>query len=119
MSNRLLPLDDPGYWWLRYVLGIAAPIALLGLGLYSIMARHSYAITATRHRRVIIWFVPVQGEQAILMGVAYIGIAVVLFAYCYAQYHEKLGFYYEWILAPGGILACGGILWCSWISLVG
>jgi hypothetical protein len=114
MSNGLLPMNDTDFWWLRYGLGLALPVALAAWGAYSILTHHSYAIWAMRYR---FWFVRVEGEQAVLMGVAYIGMALMLFAHCYAQYHEKMGFYYQWLLAPGALLAGGGVMWCSWIFL--
>ncbi|HEV3271849.1 MAG TPA: hypothetical protein VGZ93_06685 [Candidatus Methylacidiphilales bacterium] len=116
MPNRQLPLNDTDFWWLRYVLGIAVPVVLTMWGIYSIVTRHSYAIWALRYS---LRFVPVEGKQAILMGVAYLGIAIILFANCYAQYHDKMGFYYQWILAPGVIMAGGGIFWCGSIFLFG
>ncbi len=115
MSNRLLPLCDTDYWWLRYVLGIAVPIVLVSCSVYSLATMHSYAIWALRY--TLFRFVPVEGEQAILMGIAYLGMAMMLFANCYAQYHEKMGYFYQWIFVPGILLAGGGILWCSWIFL--
>ena len=111
MFNRLLPLNDTDFWWLRYVLGIAVPIGLWAWGLYSIVTQNSYIYW----RRV--GFVPVHGEQAILIGVASIGVALAFFAYCYAQYHEKMGFYYQWLFVPGALLAIGGYWWCNWIFI--
>jgi hypothetical protein len=112
MSNRMLPLSETDFWWLRYGLGIAVPLPFIGCGIYSIVTQHSY--TYLRN----VGFVPVEGKQAILMGIACIGIALSLFANCYAQYHEKMAYYYQWILGPGAILAGGGFLWCSWIFLI-
>jgi hypothetical protein len=112
MSNRLLPIGDNDFWWLRYILGLAVPIGFAGYGVYSLVTQHSY----TYARRL--GFVPVSGEQALLMGATYIGIALVLFGNCYAQYHEKMGFYYQWIVAPGALLVIGGFLWCSWLFLL-
>lgn len=117
MSNSQLPIGDTDFWWLRYGLGIAAPILLFLSGIYSVISLHSYAIWAGRGYGIHL--VAVSGKQAILMGVSYMGIALALFANCYAQYHDKMGFYYQWILAPGAILAGGGIMWCSWIFLLG
>lgn len=115
MSNSLLPLNDTDYWCLRYVMGITLPMIFIADGLYSVLTRHSYTVwSLARHLRVV----PVQGEQAVLMGVAYLGVAIALFANCYMQYHEKMGFYSLWILALGALLAGGGELWCSWIFLV-
>jgi hypothetical protein len=107
---------DTNFWWLRYFCGLALPLVLIIWGIYSMISLHSYAIWALRG---YLRFVPVEGEQAVLMGVAYLGMALMLFANCYAQYHEKMGFYYQWLLAPGAILAGGGIMWCAWIFLVG
>jgi hypothetical protein len=114
MSNRLLPLNDTDFWWLRYVLGVAVPAALTAWGVYSIVTLHSYAIGRMGRG---IQFIPVKGEQAILMGVAYIGVAVMLFSNCYAQYHESMGFYYQWLLASGALMTTVGVLWCSWLFL--
>jgi len=117
MPINQVPLGDADFWWLRYFCGLALPLVLVLWGIYSMISLHSYAIwlNAGISGRSLIGFVPVEGKQAILMGVAYLGIALALFANCYAQYHDKMGFYYQWILAPGTILAGGGICWCSWI----
>ena len=115
MSNGLLPMGNTDFWWLRYVLGIAAPVLLTGCGIYSILARHSYAIWGLRSHMQL---VPVEGEQAVLMGAAYLGIALALFANCYAQYHEKMGYYYQWLLAAGMLAAGVSVCWCSWIFLI-
>ena len=88
-------------------------------GIYSIITLHSYAISGTGFRYRWPHLVPVEGKQAVLMGGAYTGFALVLFANCYAQYHEKMGYYYQWLLASGALLAAGGIVWCSWIFLFG
>jgi hypothetical protein len=111
MGNSQLPMNDTDFWWLRYVLGIAIPIALTVYGAYSIVTLHSY----TYGRRV--GFIPVEGEQAMLMGIFYSSIALALFANCYAQYHEKMGNYYQWMLGTGALLAGGSFLWCWWIFL--
>ncbi len=118
MSNRQLPLSDTDFWWLRYGLGIMLPIALAAWSLYSLVSGHSYAIWSDRHHFLFLYFMPVTGEQAVIMGLAYLGMAVMLFANCYAQYHEKMGYYYQWIMAPGALLAGGGIIWCSLIVLI-
>ena len=108
---------DANFWWLRFFCGLVLPIVFVACGLYSLISQHSYAVwfNAGVSGRGWITFVPVEGNQAVLMGVAYIGIAVALFANFYAQYHEKMGFYYQWLLAPGVILAGVGMSWCSWI----
>jgi len=112
---------DTDFWWLRYFCGLALPLVLLVWGSYSIIYLHSYAIwiNAGISGKSLIAFVPVEGKQAILVGIAYMGIALALFANCYAQYHEKMGFYYEWILAPGVLLAGFGFLGCTWIFVFG
>ena len=115
MSNSLLPMSDTDFWWLRYFMGIAVPIALSVYGIYSILTRHSYAVWGWRSH---VQFVPVEGEQAVLMGAAYLGIALALFANCYAQYHEKMGYYYQWLLAAGMLAAGVSVCWCSWIFLI-
>jgi hypothetical protein len=112
--KSLLPLNDTDFWWLRYGLGVAVPAALAAWGVYSIVTLHSYAIARMGRG---IQFIPVKGEQAALMGVAYLGMALIFFANCYAQYHEKMGFYYQWLLVPGWLLTAGGIVWCSWLFL--
>jgi hypothetical protein len=119
MPNNQVPLGDTDFWWLRYFCGLALPVVLAIYGDYSILSLHSYAvwINAGISGKPLIALIPVEGKQAILMGVAYLGIALALFANCYAQYHEKMGFYYQWILAPGVIVAGVGLFWCSWISL--
>ena len=117
MPNSQLPVSGPDFWWLRYGLGVAVPIALAIWGAYSIATLHSYAIWCDRYVRGLD-FVKVNGEQAVLMGIAYWGVALAFFASCYAQYHYKMGFYYQWLVAPGVILAIGGVLWCSLIFLL-
>jgi hypothetical protein len=116
MSKGLPPIADADFWWVRYAGGLVAPLLLALWGGYSVLSQHSYAIWALRAR---IRFVPVTGEQAVLMGVAYLGVGIALFANCYAQYHQKMAYYYQWILAPGALMAGGGILWCSSIFLFG
>jgi len=112
---------DINFWWLRYFCGLALPVVLAVWGIYSIISLHSYAIwlNAGISGRSFIAFVPVEGKQAVLVGVAYLGIALALFANCYAQYHEKMGFYYQWLLAPGLLLAGFGFLWSTWIFVFG
>ena len=116
MPNHKVPIYDLSFWWLRYSLGIAVPLALLAWGMYSIVTLHSYFISRYRP-----FLVPLEGEQAVLIGVAYIGIALMLFANYYVQYHKTMGFYYQWLLTPGALLTIGGILgccWTGWISVV-
>ena len=114
MSNSLLPMNNTDFWWIRYGLGILAPLVLAAIGLLSLYTRHSDAIWSQGRR---ITLVPVSGEQAILMGFAYIGMALMLFGNYFAQYHERMAYFYEWFTAVGAILAGGGIVWCSWIFL--
>jgi|SRR5580658_7170963 hypothetical protein len=114
MAKDKVPIYDLSFWWLRHGLGITLPLAFVLGGICSILTRHSYTIWAMRFH---VTLVAVEGEQAILMGVAYLGIALMLFAHCYAQYDEKMGFYSDRLLAAGALLAGGGILWCSWIFL--
>jgi hypothetical protein len=111
MLKNKVPLYDLSFWWLQRGLGILLPSALTVAGIYSIVTHHAYFISRNQP-----YYVPLRGEQAVLIGVAYIGIAVMLFANCYAPYHQKMGFYDQWLLALGAVLAGGGILWCCWIS---
>ena len=111
---------DTNFWWVRYFCGLMLPLITIVYSIYSLIFRHSYSIwfnigISSGSRGI--WFVPVRGEQAVLMGVAYLGVAFMLFANCYAQYHEKMGYYYQWILAPGALMAGVGFFWCSWIFL--
>jgi hypothetical protein len=115
MPNRQLPLCDTDFWWLRYVCGIALPIGLAVLGLYSFISRHSFAPFDGVHRGI--HFVSVYGRQAIAMGLAYLGLALILFGNCYAQYHETMGFYYQRITAPGALMFVVGMVWCVWIYI--
>jgi hypothetical protein len=120
MSNSQLPIGDTDFLWLRYFCGLVLPLALLVGSIYSIIFRHSYSVwfnigISSGHRGV--WFVPVQGKQAVLMGMAYLGVAGMLFANCYAQYHDKMAYHYQWILAAGALFAGVGFFWCSWIFL--
>jgi hypothetical protein len=109
LTNR-----DADFWWLRYFCGLALPMFFGGAGIFSIVSRHSYAVWAPRFSLKL---VSVDGEQAILWGVVYLGMALALFANCYMQYHGKMGFYYEWPLALGAIAAGGGIMWYVWLAL--
>jgi len=112
-SNGMLPLNDTDFWWLRYVLGVAVPIPIALFGIYSVLLRHSYVYWRNQG------FVPVEGKQAILAGVAYLGIALMLFANCYLQYHEKMAYRYHWFLGLGAIMTAVGAVWCSWIFIAG
>jgi hypothetical protein len=114
VSESQLPLNDTDFWYLRYGLGIVLPLVIAAYGIYSLVSGHSFTIWGLTGRRSL-HLIPVQGEQAYLMGMTYLGIALMLFASCYAQYHEKMGFYYQWILAPGALAAGLGEAWCSWI----
>ena len=109
-SNR-----DADFWWLRYGAGIALPALLAIAGLYSVITRHSYAVWA---QRFSVKLVPVTGEQAILWGIAYLGVALALLSNCYLQYDEKMAYYYQWPLGLGALLASGGILWYAWIAML-
>ena len=110
-------LSETNFRLMRYGLGLAVPIGFSGYGIYSLVTQHSYAIWAMRGYGIRL--VPVFSEQAMLMGAAYFGLALVLFGNCYAQYHEKMGYYYQWIVGPAALLAGGGVLWSSWIFLLG
>jgi hypothetical protein len=106
--------QDTDFWWLRYFCGIALPLFFSIAGTFSIVSRHSYAVWApSRSLRLV----PVDGEAAVLWGIAYVGVALALFANCYMQYHDKMGFYYEWPLALGVLAAGGGIMWYVWLAL--
>jgi hypothetical protein len=105
-SNR-----DADFWWLRYFGGIVLPACLSLGGIVSIILQRSYAVWAVRFS---LKFVPVTGEQAVLWGIAFLGVALALFANCYMQYHDKMGFHYEWPLAAGIIAAAGAIIWYGW-----
>ncbi len=111
MGNSLLPMSDTDFWWLRYGLGIGASVPFALFGAYSVITRHSYV-----YQRGI-GFVTVHDTQAVIIGVAYLGIALMFFANCYLQYHPKAGFYYQWPLGLGAILTIIGVGWCSWIFL--
>ncbi len=52
------------------------------------------------------------------MGSAYLGLALTLFGGCYAQYHDRMGFYYQRFSIPGLLMFIFGIIWCAWIYLV-
>jgi hypothetical protein len=109
----MLPLNDTDFWWLRYGLGIALPIPITLFAVYSVVMRHSYVYWRSRG------LVPVEGTQAIVAGVAYLGIALMFFANCYLQYHEKMAYSYHWYLGAGALMATVGTLWCSWIFIAG
>jgi len=51
------------------------------------------------------------------MGVASLGAALYCFSQGYAQYHEKMGWYYQRPLAAGALIAGAGVLWCGWLFL--
>jgi hypothetical protein len=113
MANRMLPLNDTDFWWLRYGLGIALPIPVALFGIYSMISQHSY----------VYWrgsgFVPVHGTQAVVMGAVYLGIAIMFFANCYLQYNEKWAYSYQWPLGLGALMTAVGTIWCSWIFIAG
>ncbi len=88
IPNRMLPLNDTDFRWLRYGLGIVLPLALTAGGIYSILTLHAYAISGYRGMRLI----PVEGRQAIFMGVAYIGIAVMFFPIATRNITKKWAF---------------------------
>jgi hypothetical protein len=112
MSNRLLPLCNTDFWWLRYFCGLALPVGFTVLGIYSLISRHSYAPIDGIHRGI--YFTSVYGWQAIAMGVTYLGLALTLFGNCYAQYHEKMAYYYEWFAGPGALTLSAGFIWFLW-----
>ncbi|HEY0258097.1 MAG TPA: hypothetical protein VGC39_11685 [Candidatus Methylacidiphilales bacterium] len=110
-----MPLYDIDFWWKRYFGGLAIPVCLATYGAYSLISGHSYALKSPMQPpfyRSVLHFIRVQGEQALLTGLAYIGIALMLFAYCYVQYNERMIAGYQGILALGALLAFGGIFWC-------
>jgi hypothetical protein len=109
----MLPLSDTDFWWLRYGLGIALPVPVALFGIYSIVLQHSYFYL----RRV--GFVPLHGLQAVVAGVMYLGIALMLFSNCYLQYHEKWAWYFQWPLGLGGAMTAVGAFWCMWIFIAG
>jgi hypothetical protein len=112
-----LTRTDADFWWLRYFCGLALPVGFMALGIYSLISLHSYSPFDARHRGI--YFVSVYGRQAVAMGVAYLGLAVTLFGNCYAQYHDTMAYYYQWIAAPGALMFILGIAWCCWIQLTG
>jgi hypothetical protein len=116
MSSQL-PLNDTDFWWLRYVCGIALPIIFAAFGIYSLLTQHSLAPFDGMHRGFN--FVIVHGRLALASGLTYLGLGIVLFGNCFAQYHDKMGFYYERFVGPGALMLIIGVGWCSWIYLAG
>jgi hypothetical protein len=111
MSNRLLPLNDTDFWWLRYFCGIALPACFATFGIYSLISHHSISPIDGIHRGI--YFTSVYGWQAVAMGVTYLGCALTLFGNCYAQYHEKMAYYYEWFAGTGALTVTAAI-WFLW-----
>ena len=108
MAKDQIPIGEADFWWMRHGLGIALPAALILWGLYSIISQQSYMISIRP-----IALIPVQGEQAVLMGIASLGGALACFFSCYGQYHEKMGWYYQWPATVGMLIMASGILWCG------
>ena len=108
---------DTDFWWLRYFCGLALSLAVAILAGYSLISLHSYAPFDGRHRGI--HFVSVEGTLAQAMGIMYLGIALMLFGSCYAQYQEKMAYYYQWIVLPGALMMISGIIWFFWIHLAG
>ncbi|HUB67028.1 MAG TPA: hypothetical protein VL981_06040 [Candidatus Methylacidiphilales bacterium] len=118
MAQNKVPIYELSFWWSRYLGGIAVPAVFALGGICSILTRHSYVLVSRFPAFATQWmpvWMPVEGEQAILAGVAYLGFALMFFAQCHAQYHEKMVFYSDRLLALGALLAGGGYLWCLWI----
>jgi hypothetical protein len=109
--------NDADFWWLRYFCGLVLPLGLAVLGAYSLIFLHSYAPFDGHHRDF--HFVSVYGRQALAMGVAYLGLSLTLFGNCYAQYHARMVYIYQWIAGPGALMLIVGISWCSWIYIAG
>jgi hypothetical protein len=113
----MLPQSDTDFWWMRYGLGVIAPLVSTAWGLCSIVTQHSYVLL--RRGPSVLAFMPVHGLQAILVGIAFLGLALALFSNFYGQYHEKMAYYYQWPMACGLVLMIGGSLWSSWIFIAG
>jgi hypothetical protein len=109
MPNSQLPLNNTDFWWLRYFCGLVLALGFGLLAIYSLTSLHSYSPIDGIHRGI--YFTSVYGWQAVAVGVTYLGVAFMLFGNCYAQYHEKMGYYYQWIAGTGALTFAASFIW--------
>ena len=97
-------------WWTKYSEGIALPIVCALLAIAGIAFKHTYAIAGDYFT---IWFVPISGDQAAIMGIGYIGFGIAAFSHGYCRYDEKFYFLYWPLLAAGLVTAAVFTVWCA------
>jgi hypothetical protein len=95
-------------WWGRLIFGIVLPPILALCAVVSFVLKSSFAVGFLRRK---ICFVPVDGFQAELMAIGYLGLALSLFAYGYARFDARLSAWHEYLLAIGLIIALIGLGW--------
>lgn len=102
-------------WWSKILLGLVVPAGLLIVLVYCITADTAFVPTVQGYRRIGIQ--PVSGLQATLMMIVYACLAVASFAYGYARHHERLGYFYDKVLAIALLGAGVCTVWCSILLL--
>jgi len=103
-------------WWGRLIFGIVLPPILVLCSLISFALKSSFAIGYLRRK---IGFVPVDGFQAELMALGYLGMALSLFAYEYARFDARLSAWHEYLLAIGLIITLVGLGWANLMFYTG
>jgi hypothetical protein len=117
VRESILPSHPTDFWIKRWFFGVGISCMLNVIGVASLVFQHSYAIgSAGRSHSTL---VEVFGFQAILMGVAYLGLGLSLFSYAFAPYSDRLSAFSEYGIAVGLPIAAVGMMWCSWIFLTG
>jgi hypothetical protein len=117
MLDNSPELKWSGAWWAKYFLGIGLSLGLAGMGVFSLIAGHSFVFWRTMGRGYS--FVAVYGFQAQLMTWGYFALAVASFSYFYMRQHMELSAWYEIILAISLLGAVIAIGWCSVIFTLG
>lgn len=103
-------------WWGRLIFGIVLPPILVLYAIASFILKSAIAVGVLKGGR---HFVPVEGFQAQLMAIGYLGIAVSLFAYGYARLDVRMSGWYEYPLATGLIVALVGLGWGNLLFFTG
>jgi len=111
-------ISDAKFARLKYGCGLIVPAVLSLWGLFCIVTRLSY-IPWRDSGSQSIRITTIHGEAAIAFGIAFIGMAVAFFGEYYAQYHNRMGFYYQRYLGAGVITFLFGSFWCAWALMVG
>jgi hypothetical protein len=116
----MLPEHPTDFWIRRWFFGVGVSFSLIICGVSSLILQHSYAIGKIGRWGYGKWVVvEVYGFQAVLMGLAYLGLGVALFSYAYAPYSEKFAAMENYGMAGGLFVATIGVCGCTWIFLAG